>query len=438
MKISRSLQIVLGLFGLSLIALAVSGEIIYSRLTYFWVLLIAGNFVWSRLTLRGVEFKRSARLHRAQVGQTFEERLDVYNRSRLPIVWLEVRDQSEVPGSRGSRVHTRIGGRESRSHLSRTRLVQRGAFQLGPTVVASADPFGLFPVSRMFPPQVSLVVYPMLVEIPAFPNPPGLLPGGDALRRRTHQVTPNASSVRDYDSGDPMNRIHWPTTARKGKLIVKEFELDPLAEVWCFVDSQANTHAELPFTAKTSVDDVIFRTKQQDAELIPATQEYAATVAASLGRYYLRRGRAFALVTGGQTVDIIPPDRGPRQFGKILESLALWDANDELPFAALVAGQARHLPRGSTVVLVTASPSREIPAAADQLVRLGLRPVVVLLDASSFGADWKIDDQEATLRGLGIPVTRIARGDDIGVALSLTSVWGTEIRSAAVRATELI
>ena len=87
---------------------------------------------------------------------------------------------------------------------------------------------------------------------------------------------------------------------------------------------------------------------------------------------------------------------------------------------------------------MTASPSREIPTASDQLVRLGLRPVVVLLDASSFGADWKIDDQEATLRGLGIPVTRIARGDDIGIALSLTSVWGTEIRSAAVRATELI
>ena len=40
--------------------------------------------------------------------------------------------------------------------------------------------------------EVSLV-YPMMSEVTSFPNPPGLLPGGEALRRRTHQVTANAS-----------------------------------------------------------------------------------------------------------------------------------------------------------------------------------------------------------------------------------------------------
>jgi hypothetical protein len=208
--------------------------------------------------------------------------------------------------------------------------------------------------------------------------------------------------------------------------------------VWCFVDSQMEAHAALPFTPKTSVDDAIFRSKQQALELIPATEEYAATIAASLGRYYLRRGRAFALVTGGQAVDIIPPDRGARQFGKVLESLALWKADAELPFGALVAGQARHLPRGSTVVLVTPSPSRDISVAVDQLMRLGLRPVVVLLDAATFGAEWTIDDQEISLRGLGVPLTRIAKDDNIGVSLSLTGVWGTEMRLPQMRATELI
>ena len=35
-----------------------------------------------------------------------------------------------------------------------------------------------------------------------------------------------------------MRRIHWPTTARRGQLIVKEFEQDPQAEVWIFLDAQ--------------------------------------------------------------------------------------------------------------------------------------------------------------------------------------------------------
>jgi uncharacterized protein (DUF58 family) len=437
MKISKSLKIVIVLLALSLVGVAVSDEAIYSRLSYFWIFLILGNWVWSRLTLQGVEFKRQALLRRAQVGQTFEERLDIKNLSRIPIVWVEVRDESELPGSRGSRVHTRIGGREGRSHLVRTRLIKRGAFQLGPTVLASADPFGLFPVTKSVPSESSIVVYPLLVEIASFPNPPGLLPGGEALRRRTHQITPNASSVRDYAPGDPMNRIHWPSTARRNKLIVKEFELDPLAEVWCFVDSQKAGHFEEPFEAKTTVDDAIFRASHQ-VQMIPSTEEYAATCAASLSRYYLRRGRAFALVTGGDAVDVITPDRGGRQLGKILEALSLWKASADLPFAALVAGQARHLPRGSTVVLVTTSQAKNISVTVDQLMRLGLRPVVVLIDPSTFGADWSLEEQEADLRSLGIPVTRICKDDDIGEALSLTAVWGLELAFPPMRVTQVL
>jgi hypothetical protein len=55
----------------------------------------------------------------------------------------------------------------------------------------------------------------------------GLLSGGEALRRRTHYVTTNASGVRDYAPGDSFSRIHWRSTARRNRLIVKEFELDP-------------------------------------------------------------------------------------------------------------------------------------------------------------------------------------------------------------------
>jgi uncharacterized protein (DUF58 family) len=44
------------------------------------------------------------------------------------------------------------------------------------------------------------------------------------------------ASVRDYAPGDSFNRIHWPSTARTGQLIVKEFELDPMADIWLFLD----------------------------------------------------------------------------------------------------------------------------------------------------------------------------------------------------------
>lgn len=232
-------RVVLILLLLSLIAGVATGGRIYYRLSYLWALLLISGWLWSLLSLRGLILKRSARTLRAQVGQVFEERFEVQNDSRLPHLWIEVRDESTLPGSKGSRVLTLIAGRQGRSYLARTRLIQRGVFPLGPTELRSGDLFGLFPVKQSLAVQDSLLVYPMMVELSNFPNPPGLLPGGEALRRRTQQVTPNAAGVREYAPGDPLNRIHWLSTARRDRLIVKEFELDPLADVWIILDGKS-------------------------------------------------------------------------------------------------------------------------------------------------------------------------------------------------------
>jgi uncharacterized protein (DUF58 family) len=42
--------------------------------------------------------------------------------------------------------------------------------------------------------------------------------------------------VRDYEPGDSFSRIHWRSTARRDRLVVKEFELDPLADIWIVPD----------------------------------------------------------------------------------------------------------------------------------------------------------------------------------------------------------
>jgi len=158
--VTASLRVVLGLLGLSVLALVVTGAPIYSRLSYLWGFLLAGNWIWATLALRGVKVQRMTRARRAQVGQVFQEQFEIQNDSRLPRLWLEVRDRSALPNSRASRVLAMIKGRQRRLYSVRTRLVRRGVFPLGPTVLASGDPFGLFPVSRTLLPGDSLLVYP--------------------------------------------------------------------------------------------------------------------------------------------------------------------------------------------------------------------------------------------------------------------------------------
>ncbi|HLB46740.1 MAG TPA: DUF58 domain-containing protein [Anaerolineales bacterium] len=414
-----SSRIIAILLGLSVLALAITGSPIYSRLSYLWLFLLLGNWVWAAFSLRGVEIERDTRTLRSQVGQVFEERFEVRVGGRLPRLWLEVRDESTLPGTHGSRVLTLLRGNQSRSYRAVTRLTRRGVFPLGPTVLTSGDPFGLFPRSRTVPPESSLLVYPLIADVSNFPSPAGLLSGGEALRRRTHQITPNAAGVRDYAPGDSLNRIHWVSTARRGRLMAKEFELDPFAPVWIFLDGARAAQAALPHV---EIDEapVNYLSRREKYSLPPSTEEYGISAAASLARYFVQRKRAVGLACKGDTLQILQAEAGGRQLGKILEALALLRAEGDLSILALVMAQARHLLRGSTVVLVTPSVEDSVMLAMDHLQRRSLRPVAVLLDSESFGGPAGTAALATSIRLMGVPVRRVAHDVPMSIALSGT------------------
>jgi uncharacterized protein (DUF58 family) len=420
---STSLRVVLILLVLSLFAFGVTGKLIYTRLIYLWLLLLITSWFWSRQSLQSVSIRRTAQVRRNNVGEIFGEQYEVRNTGRLPVLWLEVRDESGILGTTGSRVLAWIRGRQQRSYRPRTRLVQRGVFSLGPTTLISGDLFGLFQVQKQIPSEGSLLVYPPMVEIREFPNPPGLLTGGEALRRKTHQITPNAAGVREYVWGDAMSRIHWKSTARRDKLMVKEFELDPKAEVWIFLDMDGSVQAALPTPPSHLTDQLWYESEK--VVLIPSTEEYAVSITASVARDYLSRGRAVGLVSSAHGEGVLAPDRGGRQLERILEFLALLKAEGELPLPLLIAREAQQIPRGSTVVVITPSVDSKIALSLDQLIRLGLHPIVVFLDAESFGGSKGSEQITDSVKSMHIPVCRVENGKNLGESLSQ---WGINHR----------
>lgn len=394
-----------------------TGATFYYHLGYFWGFVLLSSWLLSRHSLRKIDMKRVARNLRSQVGQIFEERYELINQSRLPRLWIEVRDESQLIGAKSSRVLSLIKGKENRSYLVRTRLIERGVFPLGPTRLSSGDIFGMFPTNISFPVQNSLLVYPMMVDISTFPAPAGWLSGGEAIRRRTHQITPNAAGVRDYAPGDPLNRIHWLSTARRNKFIVKEFELDPLAEVWLFLDANLRVHYSRPYSPpKLDVRDQWRPTLK--IALKPSTIEYAVTCTASLTKYFLKKGRSVGFVSVDRTLKLLPSDRGSRQLGKILETLALIKGEGDLPIEGVVEAQSQNISRGSTVILISPAVGNSLPLAVENLVRRGFHPIVVLINSESFGGSPGVNDTEETLANIKIPYCIISEGDDLSVSLS--------------------
>ena len=306
----------------------VNGAAFYTRMLYMGVLLIVLAWLLTVFSLKGIKIERKARSLRAAVGDIFEEHYEVINTSRIPKLWLEVSNNTTIPNATGSRVLTLLRGRQKRSYTARTWLTGRGGFLLGPTTITSGDPFGIFRVSKNLPATSSLVVLPMLVNVTEFLSPPGLLPGGKAIRRKSQDITPHASGVREYVPGDSVKRIHWPTSVRRDQLMVKEFEQDPQAEVWLFLDTHKGVHFSKPgeLYEAPPVDD-LFLLRRRKVKLSPSTLEYSISITASLAHYFLEQRRSVGMVAAsGRTYKVITAERSERQEAKILEELAFLQA----------------------------------------------------------------------------------------------------------------
>jgi uncharacterized protein (DUF58 family) len=396
----------------------VSGERVYSQLFAAGLILVSVMWLWTATSLWGLRVTRAARSLKASVGDILEENFEILNPTRLPRLWVEVVNAAPLPAAAGSRLFTLIRAHQRRFYLARTWLTQRGAFPLGPTVLTAGDPFGMFLTRRAIPNSQSLTVLPMLFNLTAFPTPQGALPGGQAIRRKASSVTTHAAGVREYATGDPMKSIHWQSTARRGRLIVKEFEQDPQAETWIFLDAHAEVHYALPQEENPErFDELIFRRRQQ-IKLPPSTIEYSVTLAASLAHYFIAQHRAVGLVSAAQALTVIPAERSVRQESKILETLAFINAAGDLPIAALAAAQARYLPLGSSVVLVTPSTRSEAVLAIDEFQRRNLRPVMLLLDASTFGGHEGPDALRQVVAARAVPLCLIRCGDDLSKTLA--------------------
>jgi uncharacterized protein (DUF58 family) len=395
-----------------------TGAAIYSRFIYLGALLGIGSWIWTRLVANGMGLQRFARIVRANVGDIFEEHYEVANNSRVIAPWIEVLNQSSIPFVAGSRLFTFVIGRQKRTHLARTWLTRRGGFPLGPTRITTGDPFGLFRFSKEIAPTQTLVVLPMIFEIKSFLFPPGLLPGGQVIRRKSPDVTPHAAGVREYVHGDAMKRIHWPTSIRRNQLMVKEFEQDPQAEVWLYLDSQKEVHLEKPYRFdELSVEAMMFG-RRPKFQLPPSTLEYSISIAASLAHYFIERNRAVGYASVGQTFTVHPAERSKRQEGKILETLAFVEANGSLSIAALVAAQSSQMPQGSSAILITPAMRPDLLIAVDDLQRRYLRPIVILLDVESFGGRRGTEGLARALRGRRVPVCVVSCNADLSGALS--------------------
>jgi uncharacterized protein (DUF58 family) len=364
-------------------------------LTYVLLTLFVLSWLWARYSLRRMVFRRIAAGGRVQVGEVFDERLMLDNLSMMPKLWVQVADSSTLPGHRAGYVAS-MGGRKRAMWRARTTCRRRGRFHLGPVSATSGDPFGLFRRRIQLAPARDILVLPRVLPITSFTLFSGGLPGRGRSSRRALQTTTNATTIREYATGDSLSRIHWRSSAHYNKLMVKEFDLDPAVDVWIFLDLHDSVQA---------------------GKGEHSTEEYGVTIAATISTYLLRQDLSVGLIVNGEHRELLSLDRGDRQIERVLELLAVVRAGSGPELKEALALDALHFGRNSAAIVITPSSSRDWHEGLRHLQRRGVQVAVVGLDAASFDKKPPDEDTLAFLEGAGIPVLRIKYGEPLAQIL---------------------
>jgi uncharacterized protein (DUF58 family) len=302
-------------FGVGFAAINTGNNLLYLLLGMMLSLIIASG-VLSEMSLRGLRVVRNPppRLH---AGRPFLMGIGLENsKTRLPSFSVEVEDLVEDRPLDKKCYFLKLPAGRLQHTSYRHVFPRRGRCRFTAFRLSTKFPFALFRKSRLVDLQTEVLVFPQLIPVGRAPPPRSLAHGDEShgsMGRRGE-----FHGLREFREGDDPRDIHWRSSARKGRSIVREHEDQSRHRVTLFLDNA------LPGGERCT------------DEAARAGLERAISLAASYAADYLERGYAVRMVMRGETV---PWLRGSAQLVRLLRVLALLEAaTEETPFSGAPDG----------------------------------------------------------------------------------------------------
>jgi uncharacterized protein (DUF58 family) len=280
--------------------------------------------------------------------------------------------------------------------ILRISRVPRGRYRFTGAEAVVEDPFGLARRIQPLPDAGALLVYPRLARLTDLFADRGLRAHGAGRILLRRPAGFELHSVREYQSGESLRRVHWPSTARRRSLMVKELEDAPRDEIAVVLDAQAGHAAGTP-------PDSAF-----DAQV---------RAAGSILWAHARRGRHVRLVITSGSEAALSIRSYDRDWPRALELLASAEQTGRRPVETTLSDQSGAPAHARDLAVVTAALR---PALVETLIARAAAQQhvsVVYVDAPSFArrraAALASDAAVLRLQRAGIAVAVLRKGDDL-------------------------
>ena len=203
----------------------------------------------------------------------------------------------------------------------------RGVYKVGPAVLRVRDPMALAESVSSGRRADRLVVYPQVEDLRGLPVVRGQDPNMNSARANfSHSRGDDFFTLREYQQGDDLRRVHWPASAHRDELMIKQLEMPWQSRALVLLDVRATSYPT------------------------PEAFEHAVRGAASVIRHLFRQGFSPTLWTGrGRGITVATT----RAYDQGMEALATVQRDPDMDFAVMIRRLRREGMAGGALVMVT-------------------------------------------------------------------------------------
>ena len=371
-------------------------------MAFGFLTLVGGAWLWTLLSARGMTAALRLNPPMLVAGDALEATISVSNRSLLPSLGCGLRLSLEQMGADYLVVESPVLlPRRSWNGVRTSNAVWRGVYDLEPPVFAISDPLGVARVRRVGSDRLRVVVVPRIPQVRHFNTAAAHLLGVGGLGGGSGRGAGEFRSIRPHQPGEPLNRIHWPSTARANALMLREMEDAPRADCMVVLDGwRASVVGERPHN-----------TFEKQVELVGA-----------LADGLLCKGRPVLMLAHGARDEYLNLEPTPGGRRRLRLALAGVSATAAQPVGEVLARAVTHGPRVLSVAIVSAGHDPGLMASLQHLARSRVGVVLVHVSASSYLGRGGLLEEESRflvrLQGMGISLVLVGRDDDPAMVLS--------------------
>ncbi len=372
--------VVAWLFGVKALYPVATGLALAPLAARAWVGLAAGPIRLTRRAGKGALLE----------GEDVWVSLSAQPESRVPAPGLTVLERIARFGDQVTTL-SRAGGFYRGTYV--LERVPRGRYVVEVARATIDDPFGLAQAEVDLDARGSLLVYPRLVTLDRLFSESGAhaQDGRRLLLRRPSGF--DLHSVREYEQGESLRKVHWKTTARRGQLMVKELEDAPRDEIAVILDADGSAVVADSFDVQVRAAGSILRAHASHAR------------------------RAVLAVNSAQRPNVHVASLDGDWLAA-LGVLAEAEPNGTRPVVELLAREGGPASRAVETVVVTGRLSGALATKLVQRVLAGQGVSVVWVDTASFaGRPAQVQPELLRLQAAGVRVAVVRRGDSLAAVL---------------------